>query len=122
LLIDNQPRAWFGIPMKRGVERKVLLMRNLLALLAAFMLTFAGVGWYLGWFQVRSHAGTEGNRTVNIDNNTKKINVDLKKGENEILQKVEEKLKDNLNKKPTNDLGGQVDGFKNKKVGESPKP
>jgi len=66
-------------------------MRNLLAFLAALALTFAGVGWYLDWFKIRSAPPVEepGHRSVNIDINTKKVGQDL--------HRAEEKVQDALN-------------------------
>lgn len=63
-------------------------MRNLLAFVAAAALTFIGLGWYLGWYTVRSEAGALGHRTVNIDVNTPKVLDDVHKG----VQKGEAKL------------------------------
>jgi hypothetical protein len=58
-------------------------MRNLLAFVAAAVLTIVGVGWYLGWFQ-----------TVNIELNTTKIREDLNKGEQKVQQLLENRRKD----------------------------
>jgi hypothetical protein len=55
-------------------------MRNLLALLAAAVLAFAGVGWYLGWYQVNSQPSLSGHQKVDIDINSTKIIADVKKG------------------------------------------
>jgi hypothetical protein len=55
-------------------------MRNLLALLAFALLTFAGVGWYLDWYKFRSTASPDGHRHLNIDIHSKKIGEDLHKG------------------------------------------
>jgi len=65
-------------------------VKNLLALLAAAVLTFAGIGWYLDWYHISSTSGTQGHRNVNIDVNSGKIVEDVHKG----VQKVrEEKAK-----------------------------
>ena len=42
-------------------------MRNILALLAAVVLLFAGVGWYRGWYHVQSSPALAGHHAVNID-------------------------------------------------------
>ena len=56
-------------------------MRNLLALLGAAVLTFAALGWYLGWYSFQSAAGTaDGHRSVTIDVNTRKIGADIRTG------------------------------------------
>jgi hypothetical protein len=69
-------------------------MRNLLAFLAAATLTFAGVGWYLGWYKVKSDSAPTGHRKVNIDINSVKIGEDVEKG----LQTGEQKLQGLLDK------------------------
>jgi hypothetical protein len=56
-------------------------MRNFLALITAACLTFAGVGWYLGWFDVLIKPGTSGHQKVDIDVNIPKIKEDFTKGE-----------------------------------------
>jgi len=65
-------------------------MRNILAFLAALGLTVLGVGYYLGWYSVKSTVGTSGHRSVNIDINTNKIEQDVQKGSAKI-EKVLEK-------------------------------
>jgi hypothetical protein len=54
-------------------------MRNLLALIGAAVVVFAGLGWYLGWYQLGTQPGTDGHRTINVDLNTKKIQQDEQK-------------------------------------------
>ncbi len=54
-------------------------MRILLALLAAAVLAFAGIGWYLGWYQIKSDPAASGHQNVNIDFNEAKILADVKK-------------------------------------------
>ncbi|HZY88601.1 MAG TPA: hypothetical protein VFE78_27510 [Gemmataceae bacterium] len=65
-------------------------MRNMLAFLAAVVLTVAVLGWYLDWYKVQSHSATEGHQNLSIDINTTKIGTDLQKGEQN-LQKILEK-------------------------------
>jgi hypothetical protein len=65
-------------------------MRNLLAFLAAAILTFAGVGWYLDWYRIKSTPAPSGHHQLNIDVNRNKIIEDVHKG----VQKGEEKLQD----------------------------
>ena len=55
-------------------------MRNLLALAAALVLAFAGIGWYLGWYDVNSQPSLSGHQKVDIDFNSSKIIADVKKG------------------------------------------
>jgi hypothetical protein len=65
-------------------------MRNLLALLGAAVLTFAGAGWYLGWYKLQpSLSATPGHQSFNVDVNGSKMKSDIHKGE----QEVEETLK-----------------------------
>jgi hypothetical protein len=67
-------------------------MRNLLAFAAAAALTVAGLGWYLGWYRVHSAPVTGGHRNVNIDINTDKINDDIHRAEEKILERANEHL------------------------------
>lgn len=55
------------------------IVRNLLALLAAAALLFAGLGWYLDWYQVSSVSALGGRQSVNIDFNSNKIRTDVNK-------------------------------------------
>src|SRR6185437_11515487 len=67
-------------------------MRNLLALFGAALLTVVGVGWYLGWYKVRSQpASVPGQHSVNIDIDTRKIGNDLQKGEQKLQQFLDRK-------------------------------
>jgi hypothetical protein len=67
-------------------------MRNMLALFGAALLTVGGVGWYLGWYKVRSQpASVPGQHSVNIDINTNKISADLQQGEQKLQQWLETK-------------------------------
>jgi hypothetical protein len=63
-------------------------MRNLLALFAAGLITFAVVGWYLDWYTVKSTPGAAGHHNVHIDINGAKIGQDLHKGQEKLLEKV----------------------------------
>jgi hypothetical protein len=63
-------------------------MRNLLALAAALVLVFAGIGWYRGWYKVETEPSSPGHQSVNIDFNRDKIVEDSAQG----VKKVEEKL------------------------------
>ena len=68
-------------------------MRNMLAFLAVVALTAGGVGWYLGWFQVSSVPGGEGQRTFTVDVHTNKISQDLHQVEARVEKKLAEKAK-----------------------------
>ncbi len=54
-------------------------MRNLLALAAAGLIGFAGIGWYLGWYRFQTEA-TDTGRHISIDLNTPKIKEDVGRG------------------------------------------
>ena len=67
-------------------------MRNMLALFGAALLAFVGVGWYLGWYKVRSQAASvPGQHSLNIDINTNKITKDLQQSEQRLQQILEKK-------------------------------
>lgn len=68
-------------------------MKNLLALLAAALVTFGVVGWYLDWYRISSTPTENGRRTVTIDLNSAKIGEDIEKGK-EKLSKILDKGKD----------------------------
>jgi hypothetical protein len=59
-------------------------MRNLLALGAAGLLGFAGIGWYLGWYRVQTTPTADGHRQISIDLNTPKIKEDVGKGKEKL--------------------------------------
>lgn len=67
-------------------------MRNTLAFLGALALAVAGLGWYLGWYQVFFAPGKGGHETVKIDINTDKVDADLKNGEEKVLQEGKKEL------------------------------
>jgi hypothetical protein len=69
-------------------------MRNMLAFLAALTLTVGGIGWYRDWFHIQSQPTAPGTRSVEIDINTKKIGEDLRKGEEKLIQKAEQKVQE----------------------------
>lgn len=54
-------------------------MRNLLALGAAALIGFAGIGWYLGWYKFQTEA-TDTGRQIKIDLDTPKIKQDVGAG------------------------------------------
>jgi len=69
-------------------------MRNLLALLAAALLVFAGVGWYLGWYKISSTSDESGHRKINIDVDKNKIADDLNKGREKLRELLAKKEKE----------------------------
>jgi hypothetical protein len=68
-------------------------MRNLLAFLAAAVLTFLGLGWYLDWYRISSVPEAGGHRKVEIDLNTPKISADVEKGEEKVRKMLEKNSK-----------------------------
>jgi len=73
-------------------------MRNFLALLAAAFLTIAGVGWYLGWYDVLIQPGSGGHHKLDIDVNIPKIKEDWTKGEEKGKQELQKVLETNKKK------------------------
>jgi hypothetical protein len=69
-------------------------MRNLLAFLMLLLLVFAGLGWYLDWFKVRSAPGTDGHTTLSIDVNTVKAYTDVSKAAHKGAELLDKKAKD----------------------------
>jgi hypothetical protein len=56
-------------------------MRNLLALAAFALATFLVVGYYLDWYHITPKTGaTPGQRSYQLDVNSKKIEADVHKG------------------------------------------
>jgi hypothetical protein len=76
----------------------------MLAFLAALMLTFVGLGWYLDWYNIRSiPADSVGHRSVTVDINAIKIGADLHKAEEKVQQKLAQRAKksaEQADKKP----------------------
>ncbi len=91
-------------------------MRNMLAFLAAVVLTVGGLGWYLDWYKVHTNPAADGHHNLSIDINTPKIGSDLQKGE-ENLQKILEK-----NAKQAAGSIGDAKGAAEKKTTEAAKP
>jgi hypothetical protein len=81
-----------------GSYSEEMHMRNFLALMAAAFLTLAGVGWYLGWYDVLIQPGSGGHHRVDIDVNIPKIKDDWNKGEEKGKQKLQQVLETNKKK------------------------
>lgn len=58
-------------------------MRNLLALGAAALIGFAGIGWYLGWYSIATTSTATG-RHISIDLKTPKIKDDISHGKEKL--------------------------------------
>ena len=54
-------------------------MRNILALVGAGTVTFLGLGWYLGWYNIDRNS-QPGLQSVKVEINPEKITTDVKKG------------------------------------------
>jgi len=81
-------------------------MRNLLALFAAVLLMFLGVGWYLGWYNVKAAPAPPGHRAVNIDVDTNKISEDVQKGKERLSDALEGAHREDSSKQAhTNKMG-----------------
>jgi hypothetical protein len=52
-------------------------MKNLLAMAAAGLLIFAGLGWYLDWYKVQRGTGADGQPNVTVGINTNEIRKDI---------------------------------------------
>ncbi len=61
-------------------------MRNLLALVGLALVLFGGLGWYLGWYKIKTSPGEPGHRDVHIDINTQKLGSDVHNGEQHLQQ------------------------------------
>lgn len=68
-------------------------MRNMLALFALVLLTTLGVGWYLDWYRIRPVPAPDGQKTLTVDINTRKIGQDLQRAEQAVQQRLEEKAR-----------------------------
>ena len=64
-------------------------MKNLLAFLAAAVLVFAGIGWYLNWFHVNDAPAAPGHHAFSIDLNGEKIGSDVKEGSEKVVDAIE---------------------------------
>ncbi|MBX9680469.1 MAG: lactonase family protein [Gemmataceae bacterium] len=52
-------------------------MRNLLAMAAAGLLVFAGLGWYLDWYRLQTSTTPDGRRQIAVDLDTNKVRTDV---------------------------------------------
>jgi hypothetical protein len=64
-------------------------MKNLLAFLAAALLVFVGVGLYLNWFHINRGPADTGHKAFSVDFNTDKIEKDVKKGGEKVVDAIE---------------------------------
>ncbi|MBX9623277.1 MAG: hypothetical protein K2X82_05645 [Gemmataceae bacterium] len=55
-------------------------MRNLLALIGAAVVAFAGVGWYMNWYTIKVAKSGDGNIQVQTNLDTKRVAEDAGEG------------------------------------------
>ena len=64
-------------------------MRNLLALLGLLLVVFLGVGYYRGWYDLRSApSSAPGHHSYQFDVNAKKIEDDVERGGKAVGEKI----------------------------------
>ena len=84
-------------------------MRNLLALVGAAVIAFAGLGWYFGWYKLTFTKTSDGNLRVETDVNTKKVVTDsgdaLKQVGDLVGEKVDKTAQDAKSGQPANTPG-----------------
>src|SRR5262245_8721459 len=90
-------------------------MKNFLAFLAALIIVVAGVGWYLGWFQVSSTPLVNGHKRVSVDVDTNKVKDDVKKGSDTVIHKGKELIEDAV-EKATKEAAGKGSSAVQKEV------
>jgi len=84
-------------------------MKNLLAFVAAAVIVFLGVGWYLDWFRVVGAPSPAGHRAYHVDVNTDKIGTDVHKGEQKVIGAVEKaRAEAEAQKAATDKTGGEA--------------
>jgi hypothetical protein len=64
-------------------------MRNFLAFVGAALLTVAGIGWYLGWYEIKREPSTPGHSRLQLDIDQEKIGNDVKQGTEKIKDAIE---------------------------------
>jgi len=64
-------------------------MRNFLAFVGAAILTLAGIGWYLGWYDIKREAASPGHSRLQLDINQDKIGTDVKQGTDKLRDAIE---------------------------------
>jgi ribosomal protein S16 len=70
-------------------------MRNFLAFMAALVVVFLGLGWYLGWYNVLLQPSGPGHSRLEVDINKDKIGQDVQQGVKKGSEKVQELLDKN---------------------------
>lgn len=84
-------------------------MRNLLALIGALVIGFAGVGWYMGWYKLTVSKNSDGNIRIETDVDGKKVVKDVGDGAQHLGQlagdQMEKAAKDAKAGQPANTPG-----------------
>jgi ribosomal protein S16 len=70
-------------------------MRNFLAFVAAMVVVFLGLGWYLGWYNILLEPSGPGHSRLEVDINKDKIGQDVQQGVKKGSEKVQEFLDKN---------------------------
>ncbi len=84
-------------------------MRNLLALVGAAILTFGGVGWYLGWYKLEpATSSAPGHQSVTVDINAQKIKTDLDRGEQKAKEVIEDATKADATKHAAQSIAAPI--------------
>jgi hypothetical protein len=65
-------------------------MKNVLALVAFLVIVVAAVGWYQGWYHIKTVPTTGGHEEITIDVDAPKIGADLGKGRDKITGLVKD--------------------------------
>lgn len=87
-------------------------MRNLLTLAAAALLTFAVVGHFRGWYQIKSDAAPGGHQQIHIDVNRPKISEDVNGSKTKLRELLTPK-ETNANPTPPRENQGGTFGVAN---------
>jgi hypothetical protein len=66
-------------------------MRNVLAFIALACIGIAAIGWYRGWYSVKTTPTANGGRNINIDVNSPKISQDLQASKEKLRKLLSEK-------------------------------
>jgi hypothetical protein len=83
-------------------------MKNLLAFVAAAVLMFVGVGWYLDWFQVLNGPSAFGHHKFEFDVNTAKIESDVEAGKEKVAGAIDKASKDAAARKAAAGTGDPI--------------
>jgi hypothetical protein len=80
-------------------------MRNLLALIGAVVVLFAGLGWYLGWYTFALEPSVNGKQRIQLDVDTDKLTGDVERFGKTIGSAVQRAKDDSSNGQPGEFVG-----------------